>query len=175
MSATARIARPESSEYASYYHGYISLVDDDVLAALESQRKSTGELLSAIPEEKGNYRYAENKWSIKELVGHVLDCERIFACRALRIARNDKTELPGFDQDTYVSNANYADIPLYEIAGELDLLRRSTLAMFRHFPEEAWTRSGTANKFEVTVRAIAFITAGHEKHHIGILKSRYGC
>lgn len=173
MTATAPVGKPPASEYASYYEQYISLVGDDVLAAMESQHASTLSLLRGISEERGNFRYAEGKWSIKELVGHVIDGERIFVHRALRFARNDHTELPGFDQDTYVANSNYNNLRLSDITEEFEAVRRSTLAMFRNFDPSAWQRRGIANKNEISVRALAFIIAGHERHHMEILRTRY--
>jgi hypothetical protein len=175
MSAVAPAGKPETSEYAPFYEGYIALVGTDALDALERQWKSTVDLIRGITEEKGNFRYAEGKWTVKQVVGHVIDAERIFTYRALRIARSDKTELSGFDQDFYVANSNHNRLSMAAIADEFDAVRRSSIALFRNLEPEAWVRRGTANKFEVSVRAIAFITAGHERHHMEILRSRYGC
>ena len=170
----ASAMRPDRSEYAEYYDGYVSLVPDgDVLETLRRQQRQTAALLRGISDEQGDFRYAPGKWSIRELIGHIIDSERVFAYRALRIARNDSTPLPGFDQDDYVRAANLGSIPVAELAGELECVRHSTLYLFRHLDADAWPRRGTANNHEVTVRALAFITAGHEAHHIDILQERY--
>jgi hypothetical protein len=174
MTAQAPVGRPQNSEYGAYFERYISLVPgDDAVAALESQRESTLQLLGTVTEERSNFRYEPGKWSIKELVGHVIDTERIFAYRALRFARNDRTELPGFDQDTFAANANYHNLTLAQIANEFDAVRRSTLALFSQLDDAAWSRRGIANKNEASVRALAFVMAGHERHHVEILKTRY--
>lgn len=165
---------PEASEYAPYYGKYVSLVPEgDILATLAEQMEATQRLLSGIDEGHAGFRYAEGKWSIKELVGHVIDAERIFAYRALRIARNDATPLAGFDQDPYIENASFDAYPLSELARELEMVRAANLLMFKHLSPEAWRRRGTASDAEVTVRAVAFIMAGHEKHHMEILRTRY--
>ena len=143
------------------------------MLALKNQMESTRALLDSIPEGQGGKRYEPGKWSIKELVGHVADCERIFAYRALRFARNDQTVLPGFDQDTFAANANFANLPLSDIVQEYEAVRRATLFLFKDLDSEAWNRRGVANNNDLTVRAIAFIIAGHELHHVGILKDRY--
>jgi len=110
---------------------------------------------------------------VNEMLGHVIDSERIFAARAFRFARSDATPLPGFEQDDYVRNASFDSYPLHELAAELESVRRSTIFLFRHLSEEAWMRAGVANNAKVTVRALAYIIAGHELHHRGILESRY--
>lgn len=168
------IARPEPSEYAQYYDKYVSLVPDgDILALLGQQMDETLSLLSNISEERANHRYEPGKWSIKELIGHLIDTERIFAYRALRFARGDRTELPGFEQDDYIRNASFDDYPLNDLASELEHLRRADIFLFRHLSEEAWGRKGAANNSEISVRALAYIIAGHELHHREILRTRY--
>lgn len=167
-------AKPGADEYASDYEKYTSLVPDaDILSVLSEQIEATLALLRKLPEEQGNYRYAPDKWSIKELVGHLIDSERIFAYRALRIARNDKTPLPGFEQDDYIANANFDSCSLADLSAEFELVRRSNLAMFKQLSDEAWLRRGTASENEVSVRALAHIIAGHELHHLNVLRSRY--
>jgi hypothetical protein len=174
MTAQAPAGRPRAEEYGNYWDRYIGLIaDDDIIAVLESQRESTLGLLGGIPEARSAFRYEAGKWSIKELVGHVIDTERIIGYRALRFARNDRTELPGFDQDSFAANANYNNLSLALIANEFDIVRRSTLALFRQFDEAAWNRRGIANRNEASVRALAFIVAGHERHHMEVLKTRY--
>ena len=166
--------RPEKNEYAEHFERYIQWISDtDVLATLERQRQSTAELLEGLSEEQGTYRYASGKWSVKDLIGHVIDTERVFSYRAMRFARNDATALPGFDQDAYSAHANYASLPLKDIAGEFDTVRRSTLYLFRHLSPDAWDRRGVSNKNELSVRAAAFVIAGHAQHHVEILKSKY--
>ena len=168
------LSRPASTEHLPYYGRYVELVPgEDVLAALAGQIGPTLEVLRAIPEERGGFRYAPGKWSIKEVLGHVIDCERVFAYRALRFARHDATPLPGFEQDDYVANAAFDDCRLADLADELGHLRQSTLALFRHLAPEAWLRAGTANDALVTVRALAWIIAGHELHHLQVLRDRY--
>ncbi|MEZ5344282.1 MAG: DinB family protein [Pyrinomonadaceae bacterium] len=168
------ISRPEDSEYAPYYSGYVSMVaGDDIITALAGQKIETKRLLLTIPEDKGSYRYAEGKWSIKELIGHVIDTERIMAYRALRIARNDATPLSGFDQDPYIENASFDDRDLSDLAEELELIRNANILMLKGFSSDAWSRTGTASENPVSVRALAYIIAGHELHHLKILKERY--
>jgi uncharacterized damage-inducible protein DinB len=170
----AREHKPDESEYLPYYGRYIALVSEgDVVATLEAQMRDTNALVTGLPASTSTYRYAPGKWSVNEMLGHVIDSERIFAARALRFARSDATPLPGFEQDDYVRNASFDSYPLHELAAELESVRRSTIFLFRHLSEEAWIRSGIANNAKVTVRALAYIIAGHELHHRGILKTRY--
>lgn len=165
---------PEATEYAPYYGRYVSLVPEgDILATLAEQLDSAQRILRGIDEERAAHRYAPDKWSIKELLGHIIDTERIFAYRALRFARNDQTELPGFEQDDYIRHAGFADCPFDELVREFELVRGSNLLMLKHLDGEAWHRRGVASNAEVSVRAIAFIMAGHERHHMEILKTRY--
>lgn len=168
------INRPDETEYLPYYGRYISLVPEgDILALLNKQSDETLALLRSIPESQAEFRYAPDKWSIKELVGHVIDSERIFAYRALRFARNDQTPLPGYEQDDYIRNASFNDYPLVELASEFESVRSSTLSLFKHLSDEAWHRRGVANDAEASVRALAYIIAGHELHHREILRNRY--
>ena len=168
------VGKPEETEYLPYYGGYISLVQDgDILSALGNQLQETLALLQSIPEERAGFRYAPGKWSIKELVGHVIDGERVFAYRALRFARNDQTPVPGYEQDDYIREASFDDRTLADLAAEFSSVRQSSLFLFKHLSEEAWTRRGTANDSEVSVRALAYIIAGHELHHREILRTKY--
>ena len=165
---------PAATEYAPYYGRYISLVPEgDILATLAEQMDSTLLLLRGIDEARAGHRYAPGKWSIKELVGHMIDTERIFAYRALRFARSDETALPGFEQDDYVRNAAFAACPMDELVRELEFVRGANLLMFKHLNDEAWKRRGVASNGEVSVRALAYIIAGHERHHTEILRTRY--
>ena len=174
MSTVTTVARPLPGEYAPYYDRYISLVQgQDILGAFDEQRRQMLLLLSSRSEEDGNFRYAPDKWSLKEMLGHLNDTERILAYRALRIARNDQTPIEGFEQDDYVRNAPFARRPLEDLIEDYIAVRRSTVSLFRNLDEEAWTRRGTANKNEITVRALAYIIAGHELHHRRILEEKY--
>lgn len=168
------ISRPETGEYAPYYDRYISLVPGaDILATLDSQRRQMMLLLSGRDESDGNFRYAPDKWSAKEVLGHVCDTERIFAYRALRIARGDRTPIEGFEQDDYVRNGPFNSRPLAELIDDYIAVRRATLTLLRNLEEPAWLRRGIANKNEVSVRAIAYTIAGHELHHRCILEEKY--
>ena len=172
--ADARTGRPAPDEYAPYYGKYIERVaDGDVVNALRSQVGGTLAFLRAIPESKAGHRYAEGKWSIREVVGHLSDAERIFAYRALRFARNDNTALPGFDENAFVANARFDDRTLASLVDEFAAVRAATIAQFDAFFPEEWMRSGTASGKLMSVRALAWVCAGHELHHLGILKERY--
>ena len=166
--------RPEPTEYADFYANYISKVPgSDALGVLESQRLQMLQLFAGRSERDGSFRYAPGKWTVKEVLGHITDAERIFTYRALRIARGDQTPLPGFEQEDFVKNAAFSDRTLAGLAEEFALVRSASLALFRSFPEEAWARRGVASQKEMTVRALAFITAGHQMHHRLILEERY--
>jgi hypothetical protein len=173
MSSTA-VERPNPEEYAEAYHNYVSKVPgSDVIGFLEEQLKSVSALLRGIDDAKAGSAYQPGKWTIKELVGHLIDSERVFAYRALVFARNDTAALPGFDQDLWVQGASYANLPMAEIIDEFESLRRSTILQLRHFDAAAWDRRGTANDKKMTTRAAAYVIAGHTQHHVDILKSRY--
>lgn len=168
------IARPQPGEYAPYYEKYISLVhDEDILATLDLQRRQMMLLLSGRDEGDGDFRYAPDKWTAKEVLGHICDTERVFAYRALRISRADATPIEGFEQDSYVRNGPFAHHPLTELVEDFIAVRRATLSLLRNLDGAAWTRRGIANKNEVTVRAIAYIIAGHELHHRKLLEEKY--
>lgn len=166
--------RPSAAEFAPYYAKYVAAVPDgDVLDTLSWQLNDTLAFLRGLPAPQHGHRYAEGKWSVKEVVGHMADAERIFAYRMLRIARGDETPLPGFDQEPYVRTANFDARPLVALASEFESVRRATLTLLRSLDPEALLRQGTASGFKVTVRALAFIIAGHERHHVEILQTRY--
>ena len=168
------VARPAASEHLPYYARYIQLVSgNDALSSLKSQLRETLAFLSCLANEDTVYRYAPDKWSVREVLGHVIDTERIMAYRALRIARGDQTPLPGFEQDDYVRGASYDRIRWSSLVEEFELLRRSNLAMFSGFTEEAWARTGTASGATVTARALAWIVAGHELHHRNVIEQKY--
>jgi DinB superfamily len=166
--------RPQPGEYAPYCESYISLVPgNDILATLDEQRRQTILLLSGRTEADAELRYAPDKWSLKEVLGHVNDSERILSYRALRIARGDATPIEGYEQDDYVRNGPFARLLLADLIEDYIAVRRATLSLFRNLDEPAWTRRGVANKNEVTVRALAYIIAGHELHHRRILEEKY--
>lgn len=170
----SNISKPDASEYDPYYDRYISKVPEgDVLAFLQMQNHETIRLFRQVPESHASFRYAPGKWSVKEVLGHVCDTERIMSYRALRIARDDTTPLPGFEQDDYVKNANFDSRALSELADEFQLIRQGTLALFRGFEAAAILRTGTANNSPISVRALVYIIAGHELHHVQILRERY--
>jgi DinB superfamily len=172
--AASTIGRPEPGEYAPYYDRYISLItSSDILGTFESQRRQMLLLLSGRDESEGDFRYAPDKWTVKELLGHVCDTERIFAYRALRISRGDRTPIEGFEQDDYVCNGPFAHRPLAEVIEDYIAVRRATLTLLRNLDEQAWTRRGIANNNEISVRAIAYTSAGHELHHRRILEEKY--
>jgi hypothetical protein len=166
--------RPDSTEYDAYYTDYVAKVEGDrVLDVLEAQLAEARELLGGLDDEAGNARYAPGKWSLKELLGHLIDSERVFAYRALAIARGDRASLPGMDQDDYVAAGNFDRLPLESLLAEFEHVRRSTMALFTGLEDDAWGRSGIANGVSVTVRALAFIIAGHQAHHVGVIRDRY--
>lgn len=167
------IARPAPTEYAPYYGGYIDLVGDDLLGDLRRNGEATHRLLGTLPESRGDFRYAPGKWSVKEVLGHLVDGERVFAYRALRFARRDETPVPGFDQDAWVPGGDFGGRTLRSLLDEHHAVRAASLALFENLPEEAWDRVGTANDQRISVRALAFVIAGHEAHHQGILRDRY--
>jgi hypothetical protein len=178
-STAAAYVRPQLGEYAPYYERYISLVrhneapGNDILAAFDDQRRQMLLLLCGRTEADGDLRYAPDKWSLKEVLGHINDTERIMSYRALRISRGDATPIEGYEQDDYVRNGPFARRPLADLIEDYIAVRRATVSLFRSLDEAAWSRRGVANKNEVTVRALAYIIAGHELHHRRILEEKY--
>lgn len=169
------IPKPAPGEYPAYAAMYIDLLPDDgrLLAHLEEQARLVAAFFRALPADRLTYRYAPGKWTPKEILLHVVDDERIYACRALRFARGDETELPGFDQDPFAAASGADARSLESLLAEHAAVRASTLGLFASLPEAAWMRSGVANGARVTVRALAWHMAGHELHHLGILRERY--
>ncbi len=158
--------RPEPSEYEEYYGLYVNQVPDgDVLQILEQGVGRTAELLGGIPEAWETYRYAPEKWLLREVMGHVLDVERLFSYRALSIARSDPAHLPSMDQDQWAAASNAAERPLASLLDDFARARASSLAMLRGLAGDAWDRRGVASGFEFTVRSFPYILAGHEIHH----------
>jgi hypothetical protein len=169
------VSKPDAAEHAAYYRRYVDLVaDGDILGTLASQIDGTLAQLRQISEADSLKRYAPGKWSVREVLGHMIDAERIFAYRALRFARNDRTELPGFEQDDYIAAANFDERPWLLLLEEFDAVRRSNVLMFRGFGEDAWRRQGVANGDPMSVRAAAYVIAGHELHHMRVLREKYG-
>ena len=168
------IPRPDASEHLPYYGKYVDRVPDgDLLQTLRAQLDETLALVRGLPEERGGHRYAPGKWSIREVLSHVIDAERIFAYRALRIGRGDATPLASFDENAYAAAANADARTLVDLAEELEHVRLGNLALFRGLDDEALARRGTASGGEVSVRALAWIIAGHERHHVSLLRERY--
>jgi hypothetical protein len=166
--------RPARDEAADYYFAYIDLVsDDDIRATLEAQRTNALAFLRTIPESRAHHRYAPDKWSVNGVVSHVNDCERLFTFRALWFARGFDSPLPSFDQHIAASHDGSAARTLGSLIDEFDAVRRASLDFFRHLPEDAWQRRGIASDNPFTVRALAFVTAGHVTHHLRILRERY--
>jgi hypothetical protein len=173
MTATTS-TRPDSSEYAPFYAGYVAAVpEEDIVAALREGRRELASALAAIPESRGGFRYAEGKWSVREVLGHLIDAERIFCYRALRLARGDETPLPAFEENGYVRAAGSDARTLADLADELAAVRESTVRLFASLPDVAWVRRGVVNGRDVSVRALAYITAGHARHHLKVLRERY--
>jgi hypothetical protein len=170
---TTSFGRPQSDEYNSYYERYISLVgSDDIIGLLGRQAPETATLFSSATD-KADFRYAPGKWTVKEMLGHINDTERIMAYRALRISRGDKTPIEGYEQDDYVRDGNFSQRTLADLIEEFADVRTASLSLFRHLDAEAAMRRGTANKNEVSARALAYIIAGHELHHRRVLKEKY--
>jgi uncharacterized damage-inducible protein DinB len=168
------IPRPDASEYLSYYGKYVALVPDgDLVQTLRTQLDETLALVRGLPEAQGGHRYAPGKWSIREVLGHLIDAERIFAYRALRIARGDTTPLPGFDENMYAETSDADARTLADLADELEHVRLANLALFRSLSDEALARRGTASDAPISARALAWILAGHELHHRALLRERY--
>jgi len=168
------VTPPEVSEYQSYYGRYISLVPgQDLVRTLDHQIAHTLQALRAVSEEKSLHRYAPGKWSVKEVLGHLIDAERIFTYRALRFARKDPTPLPSFDQDPYVEAAHFDSHPWNDLIAEFEHVRRATILFFRALTPDDLLRFGTASGNAITVRALGYIIAGHELHHMAILRDRY--
>jgi len=168
------IAKPPDGEYAPYWGRYIKLVPEgDVCATLALQVSETLSFLRGLSPERLDYRYAPGKWSIRDIVGHLADTERIMTYRALRASRGDPQPLPGFDENAYVANANFSARPAPDLLREFEAVRRATVAFFGGLSEAMWLERCVANDTEISVRALAYVIAGHERHHVGVIKERY--
>jgi uncharacterized damage-inducible protein DinB len=171
---STRTARPDSSEYFSYYERYIALVPNgDIVRQLESQHEATRALLAPLSPDQAGHRYASGKWTVREVVGHLADAERVFVYRAMRFARADSTPLPGFDENAFAANASYDQRTLESVLNEFTAVRRATIAFCDGLTGDEWTRRGVANDKEMSVRALAWTIAGHELHHREIVRTRY--
>ena len=168
------VRRPRPDEIAEYYRDYVEAAGaDDPLALLEAGVRETLALLARFGEARGAHRYAAGKWSVKEVVGHLIDCERVFAYRALRMARGDQTPLAPFEQDDYVARSGSDRRTLADLGAELEHLRAANVLFFRGLEPAAWERTGTANDCSFVVCAFPWILAGHENHHRRVLSERY--
>ena len=167
--------RPREDEYAPFYARYVALVPEtDILAVLERQADEIRRLAASVPAERERHRYAEGKWSVREVLGHLVDGERVFGYRAFCISRGERAALPSFDENQYVEKARCDAIPLRELADELALVRRSNLVVLRRLEPREWDNVGTASGKTISVRALAWVVAGHPRHHVEILRERYG-
>jgi hypothetical protein len=166
--------RPAVTDYAPFYARYIAnVVEEDVLTALEAQSSETQRLLARLDDQRASYRYESGKWSVKELLGHVTDTERVMAYRALAFSRGETAALPGFDENLYVENGGFDSWTIGDLAEQYALVRRSSILLFRNLPEGAWEKRGRASDSPVTVLALACIIVGHERHHLKVLRERY--
>lgn len=167
--------RPREDEYAPFYARYVALVPEtDILGVLERQAEEIRRLVASVPAERETHRYAEGKWSVRGVLGHLVDGERVFGYRALCISRGETAPLPSFDENRYVAAARSDGIPLRELADELALVRRSNLVVLRRLEPSEWRRVGTASGHPISVQALAWVMAGHPRHHVNILRERYG-
>lgn len=170
----ARTLRPATDEYAPYYGKYVQRVPDgDIVAVLRDQIAGTAELLRNASAERADYAYAPGKWTLKEVVGHMIDVERVMSYRALRFSRNDTTDLPGFEENDFVANSNFAKRTLADLVDELEAVRTATVHLATHIDADAMTRRGTANSTSATVRGLLYVIAGHELHHVALIRERY--
>ena len=167
--------RPAEGEYAPHYSRYVSLVtEDDAVAALEAQVDEVRRLTASVPGDRETYRYGPDKWSVRQVIGHLVDGERVFGYRAYCISRGELAALPSFDENAYVAASRYEEIPLLELGRELLVVRNANLVALRRLDAAAWTRRGIASGTPVSVRALGFIMVGHVRHHEAILLERYG-
>jgi hypothetical protein len=166
--------RPEKSEYNEYYERYVSKVaDDDIVATLEKQPEELKALFSNVDEERGTYSYEEGKWTLKEVLSHLIDGERIFGYRLLRISRADATPIEGFEQNGYIEYSNANNRCFAELLDEFDLQRRSNVLLIKNLSDDASKRIGNASGFDISVRGLVYIMAGHVRHHQAIFKDKY--
>ena len=166
--------KPTAGNFPEFYTPYIeALNSDDLWHNLKSIHQESQQLYGSYPEDKWDYRYQEGKWTLREILGHLCDAERIFSTRALRISRNDQTPLPGFNQDDYVPESNVAHRSVPDLLEEYALLRQSTIKMYENFSKKMLERVGTASGWPISVLAVGFVTCGHEQHHLNVFRERY--
>jgi DinB superfamily len=169
------VERPRDDEYAAFYRGYVGLVTEpDLLAVLEAQTETLARLAARLPRNRETFRYREEKWSVREVLGHINDAERVFGYRAFCISRGDRTSLPGFSENDYVARADHDRRAAADHAAEFDHLRSGHLAFLRRLDDDQWKQLGEANGSPASVRALGFCMAGHLRHHLGVLSERYG-
>ena len=168
-------SRPDPEEYAPAFAGYVARIgnDENIVTVLSDQLDQMMARLTAVHEARGDFRYAPGKWTLKEVIGHLSDTERVFAYRALSIARGDPAPLPSFDDQAWVAEMGAGDRTLAEMVGEFELVRRASFVLFRHLPPSAWLRRGTANGYPTSVRGMAYAMAGHVRHHLEVVEARY--
>ncbi|HNW60496.1 MAG TPA: DinB family protein [bacterium] len=167
--------RPADHEFAPYYSRYISLVTEtDILRALEEQATQLAGLMDGVPPEREEFRYAPDKWSVREVLGHLIDGERVFGYRAFCISRGETAPLPSFDQSQYITRSDYKERSVAELMQEFLLIRRTNVLFLRRLSEADWSQMGTASNHPVSVRALAFIMVGHARHHVNVLRASYG-
>lgn len=169
------LSRPDAAEYAAHFTPYIGLVPDGSLPdLLREQAKLVKELFGAIREEDGDYRYAPDKWTVKEVLGHVIDTELVMTYRLMRVARGDRTPLPSFDENDFIRGGEFGRLSIADLLAHFGIVRQATLTLIESMPEKAWEREGSVAGHPVTARALAYIVAGHERHHTRLLEERYG-
>lgn len=168
------IPRPAADEYNEFYKGYVAQAQsENIVGELGAQVSALETIYTSVSEEKGLYAYADGKWTLKEVLGHLIDGERVFSYRVLRISRGDQTPLAGFDENEYVAGSNFNERKIAAMLEEFALLRRSNVLLLESLPEAAWRKRGIASGFEITVRALAYIMFGHVAHHANVLRERY--
>lgn len=166
--------RPQPDEHAPYFSKYLALVPDgDIIATLDRQMSETVSLITSLSEEQGQYRYAPEKWSVKEVIGHITDTERVFGYRTLCFARGETNELPGFDENVFAAHARFEQYTQQELAHDYQAVRSASLSLLAGLDETAWLRPGIASKNQVSVRSLIWLMAGHQQHHLDILQTRY--
>ena len=168
------MTRPYLSDFPTFYHGYVENIEsEDIIATFRDQQRQTRTLFQNLSDEQANYAYAPDKWSMKEVLGHIIDAERVFVFRALSFARGETQSLPGFDENTYVPAGRFSDRLLSSLIEEYDAVRNATITFFENLRDADWERQGVANQGNFTVNSIAYIIAGHEAHHLDIIQDRY--
>ncbi len=166
--------RPDLSRVGAWYHNYINLVpEDEITEAFKNESVSFVRFLETIPADKYDYRYADGKWTVREVLGHLADCERVLSYRALRFMRGDTTVLQGFDQDAYVPAGRFEDPKMAEVLDEYEAVRHATVSLVEGSPPDAWATRGMVGKNGITSAALLYVIAGHERHHMSLLRTRY--